>query len=150
MIDYKIIEAKPWHSRQMAAAIGEAQRERALSLGLDPRRELHKRVRGSFYARTALIDGRPVAMWGLMGSLLGLDAAVWFVLAPQIRHRFVTIARLARREIDSFPMNLYALCSFADERDPQAWRFLRFLGFERGTGDVPLPHHFAVRRENAA
>ena len=107
-----------------------SQSQRVEATGRKPRRLLRRYLNLSYDSRTALIDGRPVAMWGYIGSEIGTEAYVWFCLADDVRRLCFRVAYGAIRELNRVmaakrTINGKVICS-----DERAKRFARFLGFE--------------------
>lgn len=99
------------------------------SFGFDPRRALHRAMRSSFYCRTALMDGKPVAMWGIKGNLMCDVAFVWLVLSDDIANIPGAITREARRELRAIMANYRELATTVLPDDAAAVRFAVYLGF---------------------
>ncbi len=96
--------------------------------GMSPRRWLRRFLQESCYCRAGILDGVPVAMWGVMGTIMSSSGAAWLSVTPEARARPHLVARVARREavnLRSKELQSMLLCG-----DDRAHRFLRFLGFE--------------------
>ena len=102
------------------------------SYGQDPRKALFRAFLTSFYCRTALIDNRPVAMWGVAGSLLGETAFVWLVIAQDIVKLPLSIVREARDELARIMENYGEIATTVLPDDEAAVRFAVFFGFQGG------------------
>lgn len=85
----------------------------------------------SAYARTGLIDGVPVAMWGITGTILSSTGHAWLSVTPECRARRLLVGRVARAEAAAI-LATTDLASLVLDDDARARRFLRFLGFEIG------------------
>lgn len=100
--------------------------------GVAPRRFIRRLLYKSCYARTGMIDGVPVAMWGLLGTILSQSGEAWLSITPEGRHRPFIIAAVARAEAALLLTMKNELRSIVLIGDTRAERFLRFLGFEIG------------------
>lgn len=115
--------------------------------GFDPRRALHDVFVESHYARTALVEGKPVAMWGLKGQLLSEVAYVWLVLSEEIGVLPLQIVREARKEMAEIMANYSEVATTVLPNDEQAVAFALCLGFhDRHDEEDPLPLKHRVRQ----
>ena len=115
--------------------------------GFDPRRALHKAWRQSSYARTALIDNKPVAMWGVTAPLLGETAYVWLVMSDDIAHMPRAILTEAKRELSAIMQNYQEVATTVLPNDEAAIRFALHLGFHdhHDEEDEPASHKTRLR-----
>lgn len=126
---YCIVPASPRHIRPMAAKLRAAACITLQAFGYEPRRALHRIFLNSFYCRTALIDGKPVAMWGVTGTLLGDVAYVWLVLSDDIASMPRSIVKEAKRELSAIMENYREIATTVLPDDAAAIRFAVYLGF---------------------
>ena len=146
---YVIVPASIRHIRPMAKAM---RREAAVALdgfGFNPRAGLRRCFVSSFHCRTALIDGRPVAMWGVVGTLLGDSAYVWLVLSDEIRAMPRAILREAKTELDRAAEDYPRIMATILPEDAASVRFAAHLGFvnsdDPSADRVPIGDGYAVR-----
>lgn len=102
------------------------------SSGVSARKWLRIILGQSVYARAGLLDGIPVALWGLTGTMASSSGHVWLSVTPEFMARPFLCGRLARAEAESMMMGKTELRSAVATKDRRAHRFLRFLGFEIG------------------
>lgn len=129
MADYQIVSATMLHVGPLIARLG-SQARRVEKAGLRSRRLLREYLHRSTDARTALMEGHPIAMWGFIGTALSVEVEPWLCLSDDARiHRF-SVAREAMRHLrmalGDHP-SLVATVAVGDERSA---RFARFLGFD--------------------
>lgn len=105
------------------------------SYGLDPRSALHRVFVASTYCRTALIDEKPVAMWGVAGHILSETAFVWLVLAEETARMPHAIVREARAELQRVMDNYSRVMMTVLPDDAPSVRFALHLGFRPMDGD---------------
>lgn len=135
---YSIVPTRVLHVKQIAALMCDAACMTIQDAGHDPRRTVHRAFVSSHYCRTALIDNRPVAMWGMSGNLLSDHAMVWLVLSDEAAKLPLAVVKCARRELEimhDMGGTLYATIGRDDE---PAAIFARTLGF-RPTHDASAP-----------
>ena len=81
---------------------------------------------------TGLVDGVPVAMWGLVGSALDTDGCAWAAITDPARRFPRAMLRegraWVRRVLDTF----HTVYAFVLADDTRALKFARFLGFDKG------------------
>ncbi len=146
IVPASILHVKPMAARMRAAACATLQ-----SFGFEPRMALRRAFLRSLMARTALMDGKPVAMWGVQGNLLDDTALVWLVMADDIANIPRTIVREARRELKSIMENYEEAATTVLPDDEAAIRFAVYLGFhDRHDDDEPASRKDIERsiREN--
>lgn len=104
--------------------------------GYSPRPALHRAFVASSHCRTALKDGKPVAMWGVSAPILGDTAIVWLVLAEKTGIVPYAIVREARAELqrvaDFYPRILMTVLP----DDEASVRFALHLGFLPTDGEL--------------
>jgi hypothetical protein len=139
-----------------------APRLRALDLaeiqaasGRAPANVLAESLDRALEARVALLDGRPIAIWGLgtLSMMLG-PGVPWMVASPEIASVGARFLRESRRQVATMLERYTVLTNFVDARNEPAIRYLRWLGFTLGAatpwGHAALPFHpFTMRRANA-
>ncbi len=97
--------------------------------GFEPRVALHRAFVASRYCRTALMDGEPIAMWGVKGSMLDEVAFVWLVLSEAVTHMPVSVVKEARAELDKIMQTVDEVAVTVLPDDEAAIRFACALGF---------------------
>lgn len=135
---HEIVVASIRHIRPMSKRLRMAACITLERFGEDPRRGLHRAFIASNYCRTALIDGKPVAMWGVCGALMSNVASVWLVIAEDIVNLPLTIVREARAELAHVMENYHELTTTVLPDDAAAVRFALYLGFQ-GFGEDDAP-----------
>jgi hypothetical protein len=149
MSAYSVVPASIRHIRPMARCMRSAGAMALEGYGFNPREALRRAFVGSFYARTALVEDRPAAMWGAIGMLMHDKAHMWLVLSNEIHHMPRAIVREARNELASVMEDYRELTAAVLPDDPMAVRFAGFLGF-KGSDDptkdrVPMGDGWAVQ-----
>lgn len=103
---------------------------RILREGGSPRRKVRELLTGSRQAWTAMENGRPVAMWGVMGTLAAPVGVVWLIVADGVRSRRFAIVREARDYLRFMLETRSELVSVIPVAEDRALRFARFMGFQ--------------------
>lgn len=137
MTTFDLIEAKPWHCGQMARALRVEHHRAVLGLGCHAHRELSGVFELSFFRRAFLVDGRLVALGGVIGSLLSTTGFVWLAVSEGAARHKVAIVREARRQLAQLAQVKRTLVTSLLPGDETAKRFAAYLGFVEAEG-VPL------------
>lgn len=146
MTDYSIVKASVRHVKPMALNMRPAGYFAMQHYGGDPRRAVFQAFRQSFYCRVALIDDKPVAMWGVAGTLLNDRAEVWLVLSHEIGNMPLAIVREARTELNKVTEDYSYLEATILPEDAASIRFAQFLGFSAGEEDrIPIGDSYVLR-----
>lgn len=132
---YTVVPASVRHLRPMSRQLRAAACITLQGFGLDPRAALHRAFLASSYCRTALQDGKPVAMWGVKSVMLGDTAAVWLVLSEAVTSMPVAIVREARAELARVMETKREVAITVLPDDEAAIRFAVFLGFHDRDND---------------
>lgn len=134
-VAYSIEKSSIRHIRPMARHLRAAACITLQGFGFHPHIALHRAFMGSFYCRTALIEGKPVAMWGVKGTLLGEGAFVWLVLSDQIAAIPRAVTREAKAELAAIMDNYQEVAITVLPDDVAAVRFAVYLGFHDREND---------------
>lgn len=150
---YEIVPGSIRHIRPMSRAMRSAGAAAIEGFGFNPRAGLRRAFVASHHVRTALIDGRPVAIWGLAGSLLAHETTAWLVLSDEAGEMPIAIVREARQQLASAAQDYEEVVATVLPEDERSVRFAEFLGFKAGDkiamGDgYVLKMHYA-RKEAA-
>jgi hypothetical protein len=134
-VDYAIVKTSARHLRPMSRHLRAAACITLQGFGLDPRIALHRAFMASHYCRTATIDEKPVAMWGVKGTLLGDGAFVWLVLSDQIAAVPRAVMREAKAELARVMDGYDEIAITVLPDDIAAVRFAVWLGFHDRDND---------------
>jgi hypothetical protein len=129
MTRYELVPATPLHVGPLVSRLGY-QADQVHSLGGKPRQWLRCLMDQSCECWAVLIEGRPVAMWGLVGNRLATEARVWLSIADEVRVLKFPLVRECRRQVMRALEGRAALVGTVIAGDQRAIRFARCLGFE--------------------
>lgn len=143
MPDYQIVPASTLHVGPLVGALG-VQAEQLEARGIRPRRVIRGFLAASIDCETALVNGKPVAMWGFIASTLSAEANVWLCLSDDLRSRKLAILKEARRHLAK-ALDVFAVIRGSVQvGDARSIRFAQFLGFEVDEGTIiegNVPYH---------
>lgn len=127
MVEYAVVEAKPWHCGRMSRIL-RAEHKRAVA-ATNIHKEMSSVFGQSYLRRSALVDGRPVAMWGVIGTLVSAEGYVWLALSDEAARYPVAVLREAKRQLAAIMQTKRELATTIDVDDSAARRFAVFFGF---------------------
>lgn len=126
----RIVPASSEHVAVIAAAMQREHREECEGAGLTAIDALQASFDGAAVAETALLDGEPIAMWGVNpGSLIGGNARVWMLGTDGLHRSSLTMCRHARRFINRMNARYPVLECFTDLRYHTGCAWVEWLGF---------------------
>lgn len=103
----------------------------ARRLDLDILRNMHRTVDIAVYKKTALLDGVPMAMWGVVGDLFGSYGMPYLVVSKHIRavttREFV---KIYKQEVQEMLKLFPRLENVVDAEYENAVRMLKIVGFK--------------------
>jgi hypothetical protein len=111
-----------------------------LALGVSPGRAMRTSIRESFYAKSAWLDGKIVAMWGVGGPLLSDTGCAWMVTGNGVEKIPLTFIKICAREMVKMHQYKMTLCNYVHADYTEAVRFFRILGFSVGEPE-PVGKH---------
>ncbi len=120
----------------MADSLRVADMEELAAAGISARKALWRGYRRSLWPKTAFIDGRIAAMWGLDTTGLGEHGCPWLMTTDVIELMPVAFIREAKEEVRMMLQKCRVLENHVLASYIQAVRLLEVLGF---TIDPPHP-----------
>lgn len=133
-----IVETTPKHIRQLAGAIDEVTAKTAASIGLTPHQALWRSYKQSIICKTAFINGKIAAIWGISGVIFADTGQPWLVMSPDIEEYPFRVAFRYRKELEKMQMMFPILEEYVDETNGKAIRMLELMGFVVSKNRIPL------------
>ena len=154
---YHIVPCELKHLRKVARNLRPEELVECAAVGAVPRHMMFALWVASTYRRTALVDGRPVAVWGDAAPILSSDGHAWLFTTPALDRMPITFFKQAGIEISiMLQMRSVIRTSILNS----SWRSLRFwsmLGFRicepdtRGLREIWVDRSmFHVEQQEAA
>ena len=136
---------------RLAHALRPRDRSEILATGLDPRRALRFCYRNAILRRTAFVDGRLAAMWGLGGGMLSDVGTPWMISTRAVESCPLTFVRVYRAQVAEMLTLRRELSGYVHASYEGACRVLRLVGFHLEAAEPwglrgELFHHFVIRR----
>jgi hypothetical protein len=132
----RLVPAEEAHIPPIAKDMREIDREEAAAFGKSPRQALFLGLKASVDCYTALVDGEPVAMLGLVPkSIIEGEGCPWMLGTDAIYENPRGTMVLSRKMIERWGDSSPRLINLIASKNVRAIRYLRRLGFE--VGDDP-------------
>ncbi len=142
----QIVNAKPVHVGIIAGQLTDDERAVFAVQGRDARRVIRGFFRQSSYRRTALLEERPIAIWGITGTLASSFGILWLRLASAARKLPRLVVEQGREELSRMLGVRREIVIYVPEQDYRALRFAEFFGFEFGEAAMIDGIEFVARR----
>lgn len=147
MPEIAIVDAEPWHVSALKANLREEDKAEVLGLGVSIQQSLWYGFKNSVYRKTALIEDKPVAMWGICGVLLGSKALPWLLTSPDVyKVSPLRFTRIYQEEVKKMLGMFPVLENLVDAEYAAAIRLLDIIGFSIGESE-PLGYNGAMYRK---
>lgn len=127
----KIVNSTEDHVRELAESIREADKQEAIAAGLVPKEALFYSYNHALYRKTGLINDKVAAMWGIVGSPLGILGQPYLITAPIVEDITpIRFASIYKKEVEQMKKYFSLLENYVDDRYEGAIRMLKIAGFE--------------------
>lgn len=126
----EIVDSVGKHAKELAKTLRIKDRIEAESMGLNPEQATFYAYRWALWKRTALVDGKVAAMWGLHGSLLGHSARPYLITGEAVNLVSpIKFARVYTKEVQIMKQMFPVLENYVDLKYEESVRMLRIAGF---------------------
>jgi len=99
------------------------------AFGMSPGRALRSAVKSALYAKSAWLDGKIVAMWGVSGPVISDTGSAWMLTGNGVEKIPLTFAHIAMQELEEMHRYKKVLIGHVVADYHEAVRFLSILGF---------------------
>lgn len=134
------------HVYALVANLRDADRLEMTGLDLDPRAVIRSSYRNGIMRRTAFVDGKIAAMWGLGGVMLSDEGAPWLMTTPMVERVPVSFLRIARAQVAEMLSRRKMLSNVVQASYAGACNLLEHLGFTLDEPEPLGPHAVPFRR----
>ena len=131
--DVKIVPTLPCHVLEIRDNLQDGDNREICGFGITIAKGVWRTYKNSVMCRTALIDGEPVAFWGVAGTSIGLTGIPFLLTSVNVRKispvRFTRIYQIEAKEMLKIYSRLenYVLADYEE-----AVRLLDIVGFKIG------------------
>jgi len=129
MIDFSIIDAKPFHVGNILRKMRRAHRDACTALGGDLHHELSDLYGQSSIRKAIIQNGNLVALFGMKSAFCETSGFVWLVLSDGLSPQSLTVIRQARKQLDILSVGKAELKTTVPAADRLAVRMASLLGF---------------------
>ena len=137
-LNIEIVPTVPAHLRELAGHMQDSTIEMAKKLGLTPRKALWRSFKQSLFCKTAIINGKVGAIWGVAGALFSEVGQPWLVMSPDVEEYPMRVAFAYRREMREMQKMFPVLEDYVDETNHKAIRLLELMGFKLDKNEITL------------
>lgn len=141
-----IVPSQVDHVYALVANLRDADRLEMTGLDLDPRAVIRTSYRNGIMRRTAFVDGKIAAMWGLGGVMLSDEGSPWLMTTPMVERVPVSFLRVARAQVAEMLSRRQRLSNVVQASYTGACRLLEHLGFTLSDPEPLGPHAVPFRR----
>lgn len=137
MVQVHIVETHPVHLQELTLSLRPADRAEAEAYGFPTNKVLWRSYKNSIMRKTAIIDGRVAAVWGVSGVPLG-DVGEPFLATSDVVDKIspLRFCRIYQEEVLKMLQIFPHLVNYVDSQYTKAVRLLDIVGFRI---DEPLP-----------
>lgn len=126
----EIVPALPRHVGYLARHMREIDRTECRAMGRDPKAALRTGIASSARAWTALLDGQPHAMFGVViESILTGEAIPWFLGTDEVYRHGRALLAIGPQVLDTMHDSRLTLRNLVSAQNDQAIRLLKRWGF---------------------
>lgn len=143
---YKIVDGTLAHLAELRRHMRDNDRLEITCMGLSVKRALFESYRNSGVRKTALIDGKVGAMWGVGGNFLSGKGTPWLLTTGEIEKLPIAFVKEARKEVRKMLMIYPHLENHVLASYHKAVGLLALLGFQIGDPEPWGPHGVAFRK----
>ncbi len=135
-MDIKIISSIPEHIKDLLEELKGLNEDDAYRFGADHEEVLLRAYNRSLYIKTALVNGKVIAVWGVLGSYLGETGRPWSIMSPNTEKYPFKVRSFYSHELDKMLQLFPVLIDMVDVRHTKVLRMLKLMGF---TFEEPAP-----------
>ena len=138
----QVVEARKRHLRIVERLLSKGDLAELEAGGLSPREALYEGLYRSIECKAIIVDGRPVAIFGLAPGPEGYEDTVgvpWLLSTDAITMIPLKLIREGRKVVRGWKELRPTLINTVFQGNPQAKRLIQALGFE--FPDVPTYYH---------
>ena len=116
---------------KLSTDMREKDRKEAEALGMDAKKALYLTFKYGILRKSAFLNGKIVAMWGICGTPLSLVGRPYLVTTNQVsRMSPLKFARIYAKEVKVMNSVFPVLENYVDAKYDEAVRLLKIVGFE--------------------
>ncbi len=145
-----ISDTTPADLHIMAEAMSSDSADTAIRMGMTPKKALWYSYRKSIFCKSAFIDGKIAAIFGISGMIFADTGQPWLILTPETQEHPFRVAFRYRKEIQKMQALFPILEEFVPEHNEKSIRMLELMGFKVSKNKVTVGNEVFRRAERRA
>lgn len=126
----EVVPSTTDHVRELTDNMRQSDRDELIRLGLEPSDGLFFSYEFSVVRKTALIDGKVAAMWGVFGTPTGITGQPYLLTSPLVETISpFKFAKIYKNEVEQMKKLFPVLQNYVDASYTGAVRMLKIAGF---------------------
>ena len=142
----EIVSTLPEHITELRENLRESDRKEIACFGLPERKAIWRSYKVSILCKTALVDGKVGAIWGIGGCVLDNVGNPWLLTSDLCDKYPLKFAIEYRKEVRRILGLFNVLENMVDASYTKAVKMLEISGFQLSEG-VPIGPHKAIFRK---
>jgi hypothetical protein len=148
---WQVVPARPAHVARIAKRMRPHDVRECFAFGRSPKQALRAALAASPLSWTALLDGKPVAMFGLApADMMSGVGAPWMLGTDEVPKGARKLLSWGPHFVEAMQREFPTLANYVSEENRQAHRLLRAFGFDIEAdsvilGDLPFRRFQRVR-----
>lgn len=126
-----IVDSEEHHAEELTKSLRENDKLEAVRIGLDPETAVLHSYNYGLYRKTGLITGKVAAMWGVMGTPIGIIGCPYLITGSEVyRISPIRFAKIYMKELKIMKSLFPVLENYVDASYIGAVRMLSLAGFK--------------------
>lgn len=142
-----IRDTNPFHLHEMAENMSADSANTAKKLGLTPKKALWYSYRKSIFCKSAFINEKLAAIWGIYGKVFADTGAPWLIMTPETQKYPMRVAFRYKKEIEKMQIMFPILEEFVPETNDKSIRMLELMGFKVSKNTIKVGDEIFRRAE---
>ena len=148
IVNLEVRDSKLSDINQLCASIREKDKQECLRLGYSPRTALIYGYKNALLRRTALVNGRVGAMWGVVGKVTSETGFPYFITSIYAEEVSpIRFARLYKEEVKQMNNLFPNLVNYVDASYKESVRLLKITGFKVEDPEINGFRKFTMSRK---
>lgn len=149
----EIVPSNISHAYELSRTLRDQDRQEITCFGRDPKSSIRYAYKTALVNKTALVDGKVAAMWGVGGTILGYTGIPWLLTSNLVEKYPLFFTSLYRKEVKEMLGRFSRLENFVLASYDKSVRLLSISGFNLdeptpvGPNGVPYRRFWIERKE---
>lgn len=144
---FEVVQSDMSHVRELSRDLRDEDRQEVEAMGIKPSHALFHSFKRSIMRRTALLDGKVIAMWGVAGTPLSLVGHPYLLTGNYFTNLSpLKFIRTYKLEVEYMKQLFPVLENYVDASYKGAIRVLELVGFKLDEPILVGPRNTPFRR----